>query len=49
MICPKLDENAPSPEIIAIRTLNDQLRVDGVGGITASTQGVSSLETEVVR
>ena len=48
MICPKLDENTPSPEIIAIRILNDRLRVDGVGGEIVCTQGVLSLETDVI-
>lgn len=48
MHCKKLPDDTPSPEIIAIRTLNDRLRVDGLGGTIVCTQGILSLNTDMI-
>lgn len=41
-------DNVPSPDVITIHTLNDQLRVDGIGGLVVCTKGILGLETDMI-
>ena len=45
---PELDKDVLSPEIFAIRTLNDRLRVLGEGGEIVLTNGILSLGADTI-